>query len=98
MVDRFEFFSRLPRAEPGGVTFTGAYVSIVPVGPDDEILDLHARCGERAVWLSRSRRCRVLAVDQDERFAANVKRAAFDGGAGHQIETQCNVLRRPVLR
>ena len=87
MVDRFEFFKRLPRAEPGGVTFTGAYVGIVPVAPTDTIIDLHARCGERAVWLARSRRCNVIAVDHDERFAQSLKKAAFDGGSGTQVST-----------
>jgi hypothetical protein len=29
-VDRFEFFARLPRNEPGGVAFTNAYLTAVP--------------------------------------------------------------------
>ncbi|MEE2786281.1 MAG: class I SAM-dependent methyltransferase [Myxococcota bacterium] len=85
-MDRFDFFQGLPRGEPGGVTFTAAYVGSVPIGPDDVVLDLHSRCGERAVWLARSRRCKVVAVDQDRRFVEALSTRAADGGAGDQVE------------
>jgi len=42
-VDRFEFFARLPRNEPGGVAFTNAYLTAVPLKPAERVLDLE--CG-----------------------------------------------------
>jgi arsenite methyltransferase len=86
-VDAFEFYSKLPRAVPGATSFTSAYLSTIKVRASDAILDLHCRTGERAVWVARSRGCKVIAIDEDERFCALVSERAEDGGSGNKIQT-----------
>ncbi len=85
-MDAFEFYSKLPRAVPGATSFTSAYLSTIKLRPSDRILDLHCRTGERAVWVSRSRGCRVVAVDEDERFCAEVLERSKDGGSANKVD------------
>jgi SAM-dependent methyltransferase len=88
-VDRFDFFSRLPRSEPGGTTFTSAYLSFVQIQRSDRVLDLRTGSGERAVWIARSRGCDVVAVDQDHRFCRLARARAAEGGAHDHVSTIC---------
>ena len=88
-MDRFDFFSRLPRSEPGGTTFTSAYLSFVQIQRSDRVLDLRTGAGERAVWIARSRGCEVVGVDQDQRFCRLALTRAAEGGAGDHVSTVC---------
>lgn len=80
-MDRFEFFSKLPRGEPGCTTFTSSYLNQIPIRAGDRVLDLGCGSGDRAVWISRSRGCHTLAVDADPRYPAVARRRAEEGGA-----------------
>jgi arsenite methyltransferase len=80
-VDRFEFFSRLPRGEPGGATFTSAYLTQVQIKATDVVLELGCEAGDRATWVARSRGCRIIAVDQDPRYLPLLQDRAEQGGA-----------------
>jgi ubiquinone/menaquinone biosynthesis C-methylase UbiE len=84
-VDRYEFYTRLPRSEPGGVAFTNAYLTAVPIKAVDRVLDLGCAGGDRATWIARSRGSRVVAVDADVRYLATVRRKAYEGGSGHLV-------------
>lgn len=84
-MDRFEFYARLPRNEPGGVTFTNAYLTAVPIKASDKVLDLACAGGDRATWIGRSRGSRVVAVDMDRRYLPTVRRKAYEGGAGQLV-------------
>jgi ubiquinone/menaquinone biosynthesis C-methylase UbiE len=86
-VDRFDFFAHLPRNEPGGTSFTSAYLSSVKIHPTDRVLDLRSAGGDRTVWIARSRLCKVIAVDEEPRYAALATKAAEEGGAGHLVST-----------
>jgi len=88
-VDRYEFFSGLPRTEPGGTIFTSAYLSFVQLQRSDRILDLRTGTGERAVWICRSRVGEVVAVDQDPRFCRLAQSHALDGGTGGRMQAVC---------
>ena len=88
-MDRFEFFVRLPRSEPGYATFTSSYLNKVPIKPDDRILDLGSGWGERATWVARSRGCRITCVDRDARYLPELRKLAREGGAGHLLEPIC---------
>lgn len=85
-VDRFEFYAKLPRVEPGGVAFTNAYLTAVPIKATDKVLDLACAGGDRATWIARSRGCRVVAVDVDRRYLPTTRRKAYEGGAGHLVQ------------
>lgn len=85
-MDDFEFYSRLPRAAPGATSFTSAYLSTIKLRATDRLADLHSRTGERAVWVARSRGCKVAAVDEDPRFCEVIQDRALDGGAADQVE------------
>ena len=43
--------------------------------------------GDRTVWIARSRLCKVVAVDEESRYADVAIKAAEEGGAGHLIST-----------
>lgn len=88
-MDRYQFYSGLPRLEPGGTTFTSAYVSQVQVQRSDRILDLHTGTGERAVWICRSRVSEVIAVDMDDRFCRLAQSRAGDGGTEGRMQAVC---------
>ena len=51
-VDRFSFFERLPRNEPGATTFTSAYLTFVQLSRTDRVLDVRSGCGDRSVWIA----------------------------------------------
>lgn len=80
-MDRFEFFAKLPRTEPGSPTFTSAYLTPIPIKSDDKVLDLGCAAGDRATWVARSRCCRVVAVDRDPRYLPFAQQRAAEGGA-----------------
>jgi len=84
-VDRFTFFSPLPRSEPGGSTFTSAYLTQVQIKATHRVLDLRCASGDRATWVARSRGCHIVAVDQESRYLPIVKGRTADGGAGHLV-------------
>jgi ubiquinone/menaquinone biosynthesis C-methylase UbiE len=84
-VDRFEFFAKLPRGEPGDTTFTSSYLNQMPIRTGDRVLDLGSGGGTRAVWVARSRGCHIVAVDRDPRFLAVVRQRAEEGGAGGYV-------------
>ena len=84
-MDRFQFFSRLPRNEPGGVSFTSAYLGAVQIRATDRILDQRCGTGDRSVWVARSRGCEVVCVDEDPRFLSVLAKNAYESGAGDQI-------------
>jgi hypothetical protein len=84
-VDRFEFFSKLPRSEPGGATFTSAYLTQFPIKAHDCLLDLACASGDRATWIARSRGCKIIAVDSDARYLPLVRQRSDEGGAGHLV-------------
>ena len=84
-MDRFEFFSRLPRGEPGGATFTSAYLTQVQLKATDILLELGCEAGDRATWVARSRGCRIIAVDQEPRYLPLVQDRAEEGGAADLI-------------
>ena len=84
-MDRFQFFSQLPRNEPGGVSFTSAYLGAVQVRATDRILDLRCGGGDRSVWVARSRGCEVVCVDEDPRFLSILNKNAYESGAGDKI-------------
>lgn len=88
-MDRFEFFVKLPRNEPGDATFTSAYLTKVPIKADDRVLDLGAGNGARATWIARSRGSTVLAVDRDPRYLPFARLMAREGGAGHLVVPLC---------
>ncbi|MFZ4734518.1 MAG: SAM-dependent methyltransferase [Bradymonadia bacterium] len=96
-MDRFEFYARLPRNEPGGVAFTNAYLTAVPIKANDRVCDLECASGDRAVWIARSRGCRVVAVDGDARYLPNVRRRAVEGGASQLVLPVCADPRNPPL-
>ena len=84
-MDRYEFFARLPRSEPGAVAFTSAYLSFVQIQRSDRVLDLRCGSGERTIWIARSRGCKIVSVDQDPRFCRTAAALASDGGASDQV-------------
>lgn len=84
-MDRFDFFAHLPRNQPGGTSFTSAYLSSVKIHPTDRLLDLASAGGDRTVWIARSRLCKIVSVDADPRYQDIVKAAAEEGGAGHLV-------------
>ncbi len=88
-MDRFEFFSRLPRAEPGGATFTSAYLTQVQIRATDTLLEIGCGSGDRATWVARSRGCRIVAVDQEARFLPIVRQRAAEGGASALVLPVC---------
>ncbi len=85
-MDRFEFFSRLPRGEPGGATFTSAYLTQVQIKATDIVCELGCEAGDRATWVARSRGCRIVAVDQDRRYLPVLRSRAEQGGADKLIQ------------
>ncbi len=87
-MDAFEFYSKLPRSAPGATDFTSAYLSTVQIRSSDTILDLHARSGERAVWVSRSRCAKVVCVDEDERYCDEIRSRARDGGSATLVDVR----------
>ncbi len=89
-MDRFEFFSEMPKSEAGAATFTSAYLTPVPIKKADKILDLACGPGDRAVWIARSRGCPVFACDKDERYLPIVKKRAEAGGSAQWITTVCS--------
>lgn len=84
-MDRFEFFSKLPRTEPGCTTFTSSYLNQMPIRATDRILDLGCASGDRAVWVARSRGCRIVAVDRDARYLKVVRQRAEEGGSAGNV-------------
>lgn len=88
-MDRYEFFSQLPRTEPGCPTFTSQYLSKVPLKATDRILDLAAGGGQRTTWIARSRGSRVVSVEREARFLPTIMRHAREGGAGHLVHALC---------
>ncbi len=84
-MDRFQFFSQLPRNEPGGVSFTSAYLGAVQIRSTDRILDLRCGSGDRSVWVARSRGCEVVCVDDDPRYLSVLSKHAYESGAGDKI-------------
>lgn len=88
-MDRFEFFTKLPRIEPGCATFTSQYLTKVPLKASDRILDLAAGAGQRATWVARSRGSRIVAVERDPRFLPAAMQTAREGGAGHLVSALC---------
>lgn len=85
-MDRFDFFSRLPRGEPGGATFTSAYLTQVQIKATDIVCELGSEAGDRATWVARSRGCRIVAVDQDARYLKLLRSRSEEGGADHLIQ------------
>ncbi len=85
-MDRFTFFSPLPRSEPGGSTFTSAYLTQVQIKADHRVLDLACASGDRATWIARSRGCRIVAVDTEPRYLPVLQGRTSDGGAGHLVQ------------
>lgn len=85
-MDRFTFFSPLPRSEPGGSTFTSAYLTQVQIKANHRVLDLRCASGDRATWVARSRGCRIVAVDEEPRYLPVVRGRTADGGAGHLVQ------------
>lgn len=85
-MDRFTFFSPLPRSEPGGSTFTSAYLTQVQIKANHRVLDLRCASGDRATWVARSRGCRIVAVDEEPRYLPVVAERTADGGAGHLVQ------------
>ncbi len=84
-MDRFEFFSKLPRSEPGGTSFTSSYLGAVHLRSTDRVLDLRCGNGDRSAWVARSRCCQIIAVDQDARYLPLLKKTAEECGSGNQI-------------
>lgn len=89
LVDLYGFFKHLPRIEPGGVTFTSAYLSAVPIKATDVVADLGCGLGSNAVWIARSRGCPVVAVDPDPRCLAQANERAEEGGARPNLLPVC---------
>lgn len=85
-MDRFTFFSPLPRSEPGGSTFTSAYLTQVQIKATNRVLDLSCASGDRATWVARSRGCPIVAVDAEPRYLPVVRARTTDGGAGHLVQ------------
>lgn len=79
-MDLFGFYTDLPRIEPGGVTFSSAYLSAITIKSTDVVAELGCGLGTNATWIARSRCCPVVAVDADPRFLGEVKRRAEEGG------------------
>lgn len=88
-MDRFEFFSKLPRSEPGGPTFTSAYLTQVQIKVSDLLLVLGCGSGELATWVARSRGCRIVAVDQDVRYARIAAKRSEEGGSSGLVSALC---------
>jgi len=88
-VDRFSFFERLPRNEPGATTFTSAYLTYVQLNRTDRVLDIRSGCGDRAVWVARSRGCYVVAVDRDPRYCLRSHQLGQDSGTNDQLIAVC---------
>ena len=84
-MDRFTFFSPLPRSEPGGSTFTSAYLTQVQIKANHRVLDLRCASGDRATWVARSRGCHIVAVDEEPRYLPVLQGRTADGGAGHLV-------------
>ena len=91
-MDRFEFFARLPRIEPGCATFTSQYLTKVPLKASDRILDLAAGAGQRATWVARSRGSRIVTVERDPRFLPHVMQTAREGGERGEDDAESGVL------
>ena len=91
-MDRFDFFSKLPRTQPGAVSFTSLLLNNVDLAPDEAILDLEAGAGDRSVWLARSRCRRVVSHNEDERYTNALRERAEAGGAIAYIETVTSSL------
>lgn len=88
-MDRFEFYARLPRHEPGGVTFTSAYLTAIPLKAVDRICEIGCGAGDRSVWIARSRGCRVIACDADARYMPVIRRKAYEGGSSPIVRPVC---------
>ena len=88
-MDRFEFFSKLPRREPGSATFTSAYLSGVSIKATDLACEIGADAGTTAVWIARSRGCAVVAVDSDPRALPRVVQHAEEGGSSGLVLPIC---------
>ena len=85
----YEFFSALPRHEPGGATFTSGYLSAVNIKASDVACELATGPGTTAVWIARSRGCRVVAVDKDRRWLEMTQLHAREGGADDLVDPVC---------
>ena len=86
-MDRFEFFSELPRLNPGSVAFTSLLLNSIDFEDDDLVVDLEAGAGDRSVWLARSRVHPITAVNQDERFNKILETRSNDGGTPTFVDT-----------
>ena len=86
-MDRFEFFSRLPRLEPGSVSFTSLLLNTVEVQQDEAMVDLSAGAGDRSIWLARSRVRKVIAVNEDPRYNTVLQERSRSGGSDSFVET-----------
>lgn len=86
-MDRFEFFSRMPRSEPGGTTFTSTYLSSVPIKATDKIAEIGCGNGGNTVWIARSRCCRVVAVDDEPRYLERTRTLCEEGGTAGLVTT-----------
>ena len=95
-MDRFEFFSQLPRIEPGSVSFTSLLLNTVEVNPDDVMVDLDAGAGDRSIWLARSRVRKIVSVNEDERYSERLKTRSSEGGATSFVESiTCGIMDLP---
>ncbi|MFN3201516.1 MAG: class I SAM-dependent methyltransferase [Bradymonadia bacterium] len=79
-MDLFGFYADLPRIEPGGVTFSSAYLSAITIKSTDVVAELGSGLGSNATWIARSRCCPVVAVDPDPRCLKETMRRAEEGG------------------
>ncbi len=88
-MDRFDFYSKLPRPEPGGVAFTNAYLTAVAVKATDRLCDIGCGAGDRASWIARSRGSRICAVDHERRFLPLVAKRSNEAGAARLVMPIC---------
>ena len=79
-MDRFDFYSKLPRPEPGGVAFTNAYLTAVAVKATDRLCDIGCGAGDRASWIARSRGSRICR-SASEASAVGASSAAIPSSA-----------------
>lgn len=84
-MDLFGFYADLPRIEPGGVTFSSAYLSAIPIKSSDTVAELGCGLGTNATWIARSRCCPVVAVDSDQRHLRETMRRAEEGGSSSLV-------------